>query len=1056
MDYTTKEKNFSSLLLRQSNLLAAPAPPLFIGDPATAKKNHPEEMKYNSELYAREIIAFRLSLASLDLGKASDVGDVEALIDITTIATAIAYGDATLLLKQFGAWPLAAKQPARQQRDGNVYVEVPAAVPNFDYTYLFGVRVRRLVRGRVCKPDDRPKKIDESYKLAEAFNRLKRSAIKVSEVFQYKSLKGHGEDIGKQSPPLTEEQEGNTEHILQYVDKIVECIFKDGPMAPLKEVLPPATAAYDFSRKKGGAAVGVLDSERKGAQGIPETEDEIIMIHQTQWAADTRPEYQRVELSNKRKLTSTPKLAKVMSQRGTPREVVAGFLVNLTISKTHMPEALGGQLDYLLLGLAESEGHIDPEHTITTYSEECVDILSAYFLNHCKSGHRLLAHKDGTWEVLRLRHASSPLPPQKVYNISYTRTQKPIVVKVPAARSTIMGAQPFNQDLVQGRRANVHDYFTVRPQPSPPTRVPGWTRESAKVTEEVHHFERPDLEQIREDQSDLTKRYWAACLQAAENGYVSAQVIAVLEALKVRCITKGEAITYAESRRLQVNITDRLKQCDISYFFPSLTGKVTVETLRERFAAPEGSADDRSTWDILSGDYKGATDLLRKSISEYILRKILEHYPEYNEPIDPQNAYWNFDCQFWAECPEPLQGSWGDSPDLSEIRRATTLGDLMVLCLTEHQMEYHFEGVTEFGGPKIKEDWEVRQERGQLMGSFLSFPILNIANLAVNLAFLHSRGVISKRSWKHAPLFVNGDDVLAMAPMGTFDGADWTDYVHTIGFVKSLGKNFVSPDFCTVNSILFKRTGPTDFEEVLGPRTEFLFNERWRQLGVVSDEPENKDERSKRGMSQDDDDYEVGPQMIGRLVHEVLDRVEPGQQEFILRSFIKSNLSHLKATKRPWFLPGDLGGLGLPTLPSMREEWLNDAYLASYLLRQAKTARVPDFNVAGVTLDSRKCDQNRSAISMQFIKSAGWSTFYKIDPTPEMLEVSKQKPKVTLDPTSLILTGMVPTKPTKRQLWKLHSAISKSTDRARQLRETLRPVELDRHTIRSLWRPSPY
>lgn len=83
------------------------------------------------------------------------------------------------------------------------------------------------------------------------------------------------------------------------------------------------------------------------------------------------------------------------------------------------------------------------------------------------------------------------------------------------------------------------------------------------------------------------------------------------------------------------------------------------------------------------------------------------------------------------------------------------------------------------------------QTSGQLMGSLLSFPLLCFLN-----DFIVSRAGFPKGSY-----LINGDDVVAKGPMSSI--STWRASAPQVGLSLSLGKNFIDPDFCTVNSQLF-------------------------------------------------------------------------------------------------------------------------------------------------------------------------------------------------------------------------------------------------------------
>jgi len=83
------------------------------------------------------------------------------------------------------------------------------------------------------------------------------------------------------------------------------------------------------------------------------------------------------------------------------------------------------------------------------------------------------------------------------------------------------------------------------------------------------------------------------------------------------------------------------------------------------------------------------------------------------------------------------------------------------------------------------------QARGQLMGSFLSFPFLCLLN---HLALLYYLGDVPHR--------VNGDDLVFQAKRGSWSG--WAEGVTSCGLKLSKGKTMVHDSIFTLNSTLFK------------------------------------------------------------------------------------------------------------------------------------------------------------------------------------------------------------------------------------------------------------
>jgi hypothetical protein len=84
------------------------------------------------------------------------------------------------------------------------------------------------------------------------------------------------------------------------------------------------------------------------------------------------------------------------------------------------------------------------------------------------------------------------------------------------------------------------------------------------------------------------------------------------------------------------------------------------------------------------------------------------------------------------------------------------------------------------------------QERGQLMGNLLSFPLLCIVNYLAFRYYSRSRG----------PVRVNGDDIVFR---GTPQEASrWMEKVQGSGLVLSAGKTMVNDRYFSLNSMLFK------------------------------------------------------------------------------------------------------------------------------------------------------------------------------------------------------------------------------------------------------------
>lgn len=105
---------------------------------------------------------------------------------------------------------------------------------------------------------------------------------------------------------------------------------------------------------------------------------------------------------------------------------------------------------------------------------------------------------------------------------------------------------------------------------------------------------------------------------------------------------------------------------------------------------------------------------------------------------------------------------------------------------------------------------------GQMMGSYLSFPLLCIQNF---LAFQWSKKVMDYR--EATPLLINGDDILFQASRDLYDR--WSSTVGALGLQVEVTKTSVSRSYGTLNSTLLRwQSGglcpvPTIRMGILGP-----------------------------------------------------------------------------------------------------------------------------------------------------------------------------------------------------------------------------------------------
>jgi len=218
---------------------------------------------------------------------------------------------------------------------------------------------------------------------------------------------------------------------------------------------------------------------------------------------------------------------------------------------------------------------------------------------------------------------------------------------------------------------------------------------------------------------------------------------AVLEPLKVRVISKGEAIPYYISKRLQQAIHGVMREMPCFRLIGRpLCPTDLIDLSENRSILGSGN------YEWFSIDYSAATDRLSARLSASILSRLIE----------------------------------GQDDSLQEIWKSV---------LAPHYCKYPF--------PFNAEVKPVRQKNGQLMGSILSFPVLCLANLGLYLANIaeDSRPLREKL----AGVLVNGDDMLYVAKHSM-----WKSHVelgNRVGLSMSPGKAYTHSTYANANSACF-------------------------------------------------------------------------------------------------------------------------------------------------------------------------------------------------------------------------------------------------------------
>ena len=360
-----------------------------------------------------------------------------------------------------------------------------------------------------------------------------------------------------------------------------------------------------------------------------------------------------------------------------------------------------------------------------------------------------------------------------------------------------------------------------------------------------------------------------------------ARTAAVLEACKVRWVSIGDAKPYFRAKAW-----NRL-------VYSQLPNHPTFELV----GRPLALSDVNRMVDkyLLSGDYKGATDTLDPRWSEFTFRKITERLYKY---ATEENSI--------AGVEERIAG--------------------LLPMLTQHTMTHMG---TEFD-----------QETGQLMGSFLSFPILCIINAAINRLYLDPD---LKTPLPYLPLLVNGDDVM-MSSDTPF--TDWADHISLVGLRPSLGKNYVHTHVCCLNSEFYIRGDPG---------TEFERSYPWR-LNLVYGQDSDADGGEFGNHVNRPDHLQLST--LGAMARTLVEHQTERDSEALLSEFISNNGKILKNSRRCWWTPEELGGLGLP-LTKRTIGKVNDLarLIATYLMTRVQPADALIYAARGAPQSTSACQE---------------------------------------------------------------------------------------------------
>ncbi len=400
----------------------------------------------------------------------------------------------------------------------------------------------------------------------------------------------------------------------------------------------------------------------------------------------------------------------------------------------------------------------------------------------------------------------------------------------------------------------------------------------------------------------------------------------ITEPGKVRTVTVGSADRALALGPLQARLLEAWKACRFS------TMKDEDLTTRASLMAEVTPSE----WEFYSVDYKSATDLLHSETSIECLRAIGRAAVSDGIPIHSENYDVGLldlklgDLMVYSK--EAMQPRLSELPE-KEAKRIY-LESETVISQFLLKTGYSPDALDQFRLPPISQGlgsvkrqknrilkhlnkhfiFGVRR-RGQLMGHWLSFPLLCATNLA-GIVCAGTRYCASIRdfslikTFSRGNLLINGDDVMFRAPRGFFPFLK--DVTSTLGFQFSVGKNYISKFFCQMNSQVFtaveepyvENPSKRNYFEKAGTKNLLV-----RRVGYMS-------MKLLTGVSPKTGQSMADPVAIAKDVSKMLDFV-PWAGAVAYKTLMDRCASKISGKTGfgdftpNWFLPVHLGGLGV-------------------------------------------------------------------------------------------------------------------------------------------------
>ncbi|APG77206.1 RNA-dependent RNA polymerase [Hubei narna-like virus 9] len=341
-------------------------------------------------------------------------------------------------------------------------------------------------------------------------------------------------------------------------------------------------------------------------------------------------------------------------------------------------------------------------------------------------------------------------------------------------------------------------------------------------------YELPDMDEVAElcrikypsrfkfvDDDPLFKEYFPELFVSSpqlSRELSDTQVIPLCEPLKIRVITKGEALPAYLAKTLQKTMKSYINR------FPSMiltTRPLKVDDFRDVWAREKAIESQLGInlkfCEHVSGDYKAATDKLNINFTKLIFERfmVVLNIPQadrdvYRSVLYEQRVHYPFAAKLCRD---------------KKLNSLNCLHKANIEAKKLYKLEYAkwvSEGSNFLTEPVLPPlEFAVEQKNGQLMGSILSFPILCLANLICYKCALDEYINIDNklRSKKFVnvfdlPVLINGDDIYFRSNPVFYE--IWKKYIGIAGFVLSIGKNYVHKSIFTINSQCFRYNDEQD------------------------------------------------------------------------------------------------------------------------------------------------------------------------------------------------------------------------------------------------------